>query len=460
MVGVLLFVLQKKTSSQIYAAIHNAVETSRNNLQELEQTWKAELASVSRRYARSTRILGAFDAAVEDGDPAVLAEAADYDTKLAGLSGHLFLFFDLEGRILCTLLDGRAQVQNHDGSMPARKIPRYEESFGYSLWNGQLYAAHTASLNLFSRKIGYMLVGFPLSEEVIEHLGRRVDGQVCFVVGPSAVVATSGIARSGLLGPMEAAAGIKGSRILHVSSRTWVLFSGSLNNWKYAPGIFRPAGAPVIWENPYQVGAMFAGGLRSLDFRLAVMDSAPSSEPDMWNYQVGQKTHPSSVAHVGYRIVREFYLGTAYGVGPYLDENAKSVVGEAEFDHYRQKLWQVEFLFERDKTQIRGEAFHDTWEVENVLDYPVDMSGYVEIKQKFLTGFYSAFRYGTIHYNRIRRSSGQEEVWDFSIWRAQAAVGYRILRNLEVRAEYMWNRTSGLPDPQDDLFSIQCRMEF
>src|SRR5512135_3239265 len=103
MVGVLLFVLQRETSSQIDAAIHDAVETSRNNLQELEQTWKTELASISRRYARSTRILGAFDAAVEDSDPAVLAEAADYETKLAGYSGHLFLFFDLEGRILCTL---------------------------------------------------------------------------------------------------------------------------------------------------------------------------------------------------------------------------------------------------------------------------------------------------------------------------------------------------------------------
>ncbi len=245
-----------------------------------------------------------------------------------------------------------------------------------------------------------------------------------------------------------------------VSSRLIPRTNDRFINWKYVPDTFRPVGTPVIWENPYQVGALFAGGLRSFDFRLAVMDSAPSSEPDMWNYQIGQKTHPSYVAHVGYRIVREFYLGTACGVGPYLDESAKSVVGEAEFNHYRQKLWQVEFLFERDKTQIRGEAFHDTWEVENVLDYPVDMSRYVEIKQKFLTGFYSESRYGTIHYNRIRRSSGQEEVWDFSIWRAQAAVGYRILRNLEVRAEYMWNRTSGLPDPQDDLFSIQCRMEF
>ena len=229
MAGILLFVLQRETSVQIEAAIHDAVGNSRNNLYELEQTWKTDLVSISRRYARSTRILGAFDAAVEDGDPAVLAEAADYETKLTGLSGHLFLFFDLEGQVLCALTDGHVRVPEKKSAMPARSIPRFEESFGYSLWDGQLYAAHTAALNLFSRKIGYMLVGFPVRANVVEHLGRRVDGQVCFVVGPSAVVATPGIAQSGLLGPMQAAAGLKGSRVLTLSGKTWALFSELLN---------------------------------------------------------------------------------------------------------------------------------------------------------------------------------------------------------------------------------------
>ena len=229
MAGVLLFVVERETSVQIEAAIHNAVGDSRNNLHDLEQTWKTELASISRRYARSVRILGAFDAAVEDADPTVLAEAADYETKLAGFSGHLFLFFDLEGRVLCTLLDGRVEARKQENSWPVRSIPRQEESFGYSLWGGQLYAAHTSSLSLFSRKIGYMLVGFPLRENVVQHLGERVDGQVSFVVGSTAVVSSPGTARSALLGPMEAAAGLKGSRVLTLSGQTWALFSEPLN---------------------------------------------------------------------------------------------------------------------------------------------------------------------------------------------------------------------------------------
>jgi hypothetical protein len=180
----------------------------------------------------------------------------------------------------------------------------------------------------------------------------------------------------------------------------------------------------------------------------------------MWNYQIGQKIHPSYVVHVGYRIVPELYLGAAYNAGPYLDDRARASIEEGQLNSYKQKIWEVEFLFERGKTQIRGEVFHDTWEVDNVLDEAVDVSGYMEIKQKFMTGFYAALRYGTIRFNEIRLSSGEKEAWDFDARRWQTALGYRIFRELEVRGEYMWNHTDGPQDPEDDLFSLQCRLEF
>jgi len=183
--------------------------------------------------------------------------------------------------------------------------------------------------------------------------------------------------------------------------------------WKNRPDFFRPVGAPVIWGNPYQIGVMFSGSLRNADFRVAAMNSAPSSEPHMWDYQIGRRIHPSYVAHVGYRVFPQLYLGMAYGAGPYLDERAKEAVGENDFNYYKQKIWEAEFLFELGKTQIRGEVFHDTWEVKNVRDDPVDISGYVEVKQKFLHGLYGALRYGTVRYNEIRLSSGIREAWDF-----------------------------------------------
>ncbi len=229
MAGILLIVLQKETSVQIEAAIQDAVSKSQNSFQELEQTWKTELVSVARRHAGSTRILGAFDAAVEDRDPAVLAEAAEYETKLAAFTNYLFLFLDLEGRILCSLMDGRVEVAANDSPGPVLRIPLREESFGYRLWSGQLYAAHTESLNLFSRKIGYMLVGLPLRENIVRHLGERVNGHVCFVVGPAVLVSTPDLVSSALLDRMKASAGLKESNVMSFSGRTWALFSEYLN---------------------------------------------------------------------------------------------------------------------------------------------------------------------------------------------------------------------------------------
>jgi hypothetical protein len=197
-----------------------------------------------------------------------------------------------------------------------------------------------------------------------------------------------------------------------------------------------------------------------MDLRFAVMNSATSSEPQVWDYQIGQENHPSYVAHIGYRVFPEFYLGMAYSAGPFLGEHPRASIGRDGVDSHPQKIWEVEFLYERGKTQVRGEAFHDTWEVPNVDDYPVDVSGYVEIKQKFLTGLYGALRYGTMRFNEIRLSSGEWAAWDFDIWRWQAALGYRIRRNLDVRAEYMFNHTAGPSDPRDNLLSLQCRFEF
>lgn len=52
------------------------------------------------------------------------------------------------------------------------------------------------------------------------------------------------------------------------------------------------------------------------------------------------------------------------------------------------------------------------------------------------------------------------EVWDLDARRWQAALGYRITHNLEVRGEYMWNHTDGSREPRDNLLSLQCRFQF
>jgi class 3 adenylate cyclase/HAMP domain-containing protein len=236
MAGILLFALQQETSNQIATAIADATAKSRNNFTELEQTWKQELDSLSKRYANSRRILAAFDEALENGDPTVLANAAGYETKLAGVSGYLILFFKPEGRVMCAFVDGQWEDWTKGDSGQNQDISRLDESFGYSVHKGQLYAVHKDSLALFSRKLGYVLIGLPLREAVVRHLGERVNGQVCFVVGSTAIVATPGIIQSSLLDQMVALAGNEESRSVTLAGQAWALFSAHLNPQEASEG--------------------------------------------------------------------------------------------------------------------------------------------------------------------------------------------------------------------------------
>ncbi|MCP5049103.1 MAG: porin family protein [bacterium] len=109
---------------------------------------------------------------------------------------------------------------------------------------------------------------------------------------------------------------------------------------------------------------------------------------------------------------------------------------------------------------LRAELLWDTWEVPNVTDNPRDLSYYLEIMYKFRPGFYGAFRYNAIHFNKISLSSGGKEQWDYNIQRWQLGLGYRFSPVLEVKAEYMLNHTSGPMDPKDDLVAIQWTLRF
>jgi class 3 adenylate cyclase len=234
MAGILSWTLQRETSIQIEKAVDAAVGKARENYRELENTWREQLASLSRRYANSTRILGALDAALEEGDPRVLAEAAEYEIRLAGISGYLLQFADPKGGIVCTLQDGHWDARTMEHDRRIQNAPQAAESFGYVLFRGQLYAAQVESLRLFGRSIGSILIGLPLDEKVVRELGDWVEGHVCFVVDSKAVVSPQGIARSPLLKQMEMAAGVQEARILTDAGRPWALFSEYLNS--HMPG--------------------------------------------------------------------------------------------------------------------------------------------------------------------------------------------------------------------------------
>ncbi|MBI4408998.1 MAG: adenylate/guanylate cyclase domain-containing protein [Gemmatimonadetes bacterium] len=228
--------------------------------------------------------------------------------------------------------------------------------------------------------------------------------------------------------------------------------------WKNkVPMDFRPLGAPVVWGVPYQFGALAFGKAGRLSFRVAALSSAPSSEPEEWDPRLDQERNPSVVAHLGWQPLPELALGASYSQGPFMSEELKAPLpAGTSVDDFDQVLWGFHAAFQRGSAQLRGELFLDDWHVANVPQEVRDVSYYLEAVLTLAPGLYTAARYSAIHFNELTRSDGRREPWDYDIRRWQLGAGYRLARNLGVRAEYAWNRALGPVDPRDDLASVQA----
>ncbi|MGD2093152.1 MAG: adenylate/guanylate cyclase domain-containing protein [Candidatus Aminicenantes bacterium] len=238
-------------------------------------------------------------------------------------------------------------------------------------------------------------------------------------------------------------------------------FNDGFIDWKDDPDRFRPIGAPIIWATPYQPGIMLFGSIGKFDFRVAAMNSAPSSDPVQWVPDFNQGWNYSLVAHLGWRISPELNLGISFDYGPYSLEIIKDMLPQGySINDYNQIMWAVNATYTRGKIAVRMELIYDTWEVPNVIEDPVDISYYLEVKYKFLPGLFGALRYNGIYFNKIPYSNGEKEKWDYDVQRWQLGVGYAFSRRLEVRAEYMINRTIGPYDPEDNLFALQWTWRF
>ncbi|HSJ10825.1 MAG TPA: hypothetical protein VK928_12955, partial [Longimicrobiales bacterium] len=236
------------------------------------------------------------------------------------------------------------------------------------------------------------------------------------------------------------------------------LSTSGLMTWKDRPDEFRDKGAPVIWGAPYQWGAMALGSVGPLEYRVAAMNSAPSSEPEEWGLDRGFDAL-SYIGSVGLQVVPQLRVRVSYSTGPWLQDVVRNLEA-GRSSYYDQRLWGAEATLHAGRTTLRGEVFHDTWEVPNTDYDPVDVSWYVEAERDVKAGVTLAARYGAIHFSELGGATQYGEPWDYDVNRLQLGAGYRLARNLGARVEAALNGTNGPHDPSDNLFSAQLWWTF
>ncbi|MDX1493797.1 MAG: hypothetical protein R3253_07060, partial [Longimicrobiales bacterium] len=213
--------------------------------------------------------------------------------------------------------------------------------------------------------------------------------------------------------------------------------------WKDAMEEIALPDAPSVWDVPYQWGGMAFGRVGPVDLRVAAMNSSPSSHPRAWRLDFDAFSRPSWVVGARWKVSPSLEIGTSYDRGPWLAEPQDQVAdfppgsptGQVPDDRwdFDQELISLDAAFLRGPLMIRAEAIRDRWEVPNVDGMPASISGSLEVQSDVAAGLFVAARGGFIDFRPFDADTGTgAEEWDYDVRRFEAAVGYRLARNLGV----------------------------
>ncbi len=205
-------------------------------------------------------------------------------------------------------------------------------------------------------------------------------------------------------------------------------------DWKNNSERWRADGAPPVWAVPYQWGAMGTLSVKRFTFRLAAMNTPPSSEPLDWYEFERIEERFSWVTGIDVSVTPELQLGWSYNNGPYVPNDlpnapAYPLAGTT----YDQEMWSLNASFARGPAMLRGEFIHDSWNVPNVAQRAVDLGYNFEAQVDVAAGWSIAARYGRIDFRRIDVVVTD---WDWDVNRVEGALGYRIARNSGIMATF------------------------
>lgn len=230
--------------------------------------------------------------------------------------------------------------------------------------------------------------------------------------------------------------------------------------WQDKGDTFRRDGAPPVWGVPYQWGAMIAGRVRQVSYRVAAMNGAPSSEPRDWGLGHEGFRHPSWVAGMGVQVTPSLALGGSWDRGPFMQPLTKGSLpaGRHRYD-YAQELLSFDASFARGPVMARGEVIHDRWQVPNLSGTPVDVGYSLAVQSDVGGGWSAAARWGYLDFRPLGDGAGGRRPWDHPVARYEASLSYRMAKNAGLMGSYgITHRTSA--DRNVGLFALRLWWTF
>jgi hypothetical protein len=197
---------------------------------------------------------------------------------------------------------------------------------------------------------------------------------------------------------------------------------------------------PMIWGPNYTSGVSVFGSSAHWDYALEAKNAAINSRPDSWNPGEENFSHPTITGRIGYRPDAAWAFGISGSHGTYLRKDAEiTLAGNERRADFAYTIVGADARWSHHQFQVLGEIMasraHTT--VAGDLDA---LSYYVEGRWKVNSTLFLAARWAQI-WNEDFFADGLSgpRSYDRQISRVTAAAGFRITREVLVKAEYSYS---------------------
>ena len=191
---------------------------------------------------------------------------------------------------------------------------------------------------------------------------------------------------------------------------------------------------PVVWGPSYTTGASITARSDTLELALEVKNAALSSRPDTWDaINDGFDSPPTVTGRLGWHGTPEWWLGSSFSHGPYLQDNAKATLPDgAQISDYEQTTVGVDGAYARHALQVWAELVGVRFEIPRVGDVEA-LTGYVEARYKITAQIWLSGRWNQSWFDDV---PGMHLTWDRDYRRLDIAFGYRYNEHIQTKLQY------------------------
>jgi hypothetical protein len=216
---------------------------------------------------------------------------------------------------------------------------------------------------------------------------------------------------------------------------------------------------PIIWGPSYASGFAVLGTIEKFDYAVEVKNSALASRPESWDLTNVGLEDPTVSARAGFRPNEMWNVGFSLSTGPYLlSQAAYSLPHGHDIDDYREILLGQDISFAWHHWQLWAEFFETRFEVPRIGDADL-FSYYLEAKYKFTPQLFGAVRWNQQVYGNVI-DAGKEVRWGNSVWRVDAAVGYRFTNYLQGKVQYSFKHEDAQIQTGEQMVAAQVTIKF